>query len=315
MSSKVFSTIAIVVLAVLIAYFIYDIYNNRRTIENFNNDRNKMLQEFRKTLNQKSDEQKNRDEEEKEKSDSEAHPTFEERHAQYSEEEEHHKHKHHSEHEEEEHHHKHKHHSEHEEEEHHHKHKHHSEHEEEEHHHKHKHHSEHEEEEHHHKHSAEEEEMTHKVIKNIESEKKNKILTHGEHEIKRPDTQTFRFNNPPSAPLNINVSYNSKHSINDSNFAKDDIYSNSGSMGTRSQPRQQQHHQQQYQQQQYQQQNSVPSDYGKLTWNTLSDYYIPGVTNVNKNYNTGSDKQSDACPILDNRPWADYKSGDDKHSK
>ena len=70
------------------------------------------------------------------------------------------------------------------------------------------------------------------------------------------------------------------------------------------------------------------SNYGKVSWSTTSDYYVPGIKNLKKlnkkqyfnyrefqndyeqkNENT-NDENCPACPLLANRPWSNYKSGD-----
>ena len=161
--------------------------------------------------------------------------------------------------------------------------------------------------------STPEENITNSVARNMLSEEENSILTEEEIGMEKPSTQSFRFNNP--APININVSYNTKNSINDSNIADDDVYSNvknidqadnlndetttgtsmntsSGtSMNTTSETQ------------------SSSSSNG-LSWSLTSDYYIPGVTNVNQNYNSEENETTNSYPYLYEQPWSNYKSGD-----
>ena len=156
---------------------------------------------------------------------------------------------------------------------------------------------------------TETEDMGKKIVNDMVSEERNSVLIEDEEtSLSKPDTQRFRFNNP--TPISINVSYNNKNSVNDSNVANDDIFTNSGGIETmgsgtaNKQPTNQQNNQQKHPN------TSVNSDYGKISWNTVSDYYIPGVTNVNQNYNSGKSENSNACPLMYNKPWSDFKSGD-----
>ena len=47
-----------------------------------------------------------------------------------------------------------------------------------------------------------------------------------------------------------------------------------------------------------------------LSWSLTSDYYIPGVTNVNQNYNSEENETTNSYPYLYEQPWSNYKSGD-----
>ena len=151
-----------------------------------------------------------------------------------------------------------------------------------------------------------EENITNSVARNMLSEEENSILIEEEISMEKPSTQSFRFNNP--TPININVSYNTKNSINDSNIADDDVYSNvknidqsddlsddesttGTSMNTLSETQ------------------SSSSSNG-LSWSLTSDYYIPGVTNVNQNYNSEENETTNSYPYLYEQPWSNYKSGD-----
>ena len=146
-----------------------------------------------------------------------------------------------------------------------------------------------------------------KILNNAISEERNKILNQSAEEIylPKPDIQKFRFDNP--VPISINVSYNTKQSINDSNIANDDIYTNKGGIEGMTPKLVQQENKAQTQAQTESSNNSTNSN---ISWNTSSDYYIPGVTNVNQNYNTSSSKESNVSPLMYNKPWSDFQSGD-----
>jgi hypothetical protein len=150
----------------------------------------------------------------------------------------------------------------------------------------------------------EEEEMGAVVAMDMLSEMEGSILTNGEVVMDKPDTQSFRFNTPTPTPININVSYNNKNVVNDSNIDIDEA-----SLGlTRSESSG----------------NTMKSsteevspngnnNYGSISWNLTSDYYIPGVTNVNQNYNQEeSSGDNNGYPYMFGRPWSNYMSGDHK---
>ena len=148
--------------------------------------------------------------------------------------------------------------------------------------------------------AMEEEEMGAVVAMDMLSEMEGSILTEGEVVMEKPDTQSFRFNTP--TPININVSYNNKNVVNDSNIDIDEA--NLGSTRSESSG------------------NSMKSsteevspngnnNYGTVSWNLTSDYYIPGVTNVNQNYNQeDSPKEDTGYPYMFEKPWSNYRSGD-----
>lgn len=153
-----------------------------------------------------------------------------------------------------------------------------------------------------------EENITNSVARNMLSEEENSILIEEEIGMEKPSTQSFRFNNP--TPININVSYNTKNSINDSNIADDDVYSNvkninqsddlsaESTIGTSSETLSS-----------LSSNNSNTPSNG-LSWSLTSDYYIPGVTNVNQNYNSEENETTNSYPYLYEQPWSNYKSGD-----
>ena len=146
----------------------------------------------------------------------------------------------------------------------------------------------------------EEEEMGAVVAMDMLNEMEGSILTNGEVVMEKPDTQSFRFNTP--TPININVSYNNKNVVNDSNIDIDEA--NLGSTRSESSG------------------NTMKSsteevspngnnNYGTVSWNLTSDYYIPGVTNVNQNYNQQeSNEENNGYPYMYGRPWSNYMSGD-----
>jgi len=150
--------------------------------------------------------------------------------------------------------------------------------------------------------AMEEEEMGAVVAMDMLSEVEGSILTEGEIVMEKPDTQSFRFNTPTPTPININVSYNNKNVVNDSNIDIDEANLDS----TRSESSG----------------NTMKSsteevspngnnNYGKVSWNLTSDYYIPGVTNVNQNYNQEeSPKENAGYPYMFEKPWSNYRSGD-----
>jgi len=148
--------------------------------------------------------------------------------------------------------------------------------------------------------ATEEEGMGAVVAMDMLNEMEGSILTDGEVIMEKPDTQSFRFNTP--TPININVSYNNKNVVNDSNIDIDEArlgLTRSESSG-----------------------NTMKSsteevspngnnNYGKVSWNLTSDYYIPGVTNVNQNYNQEeSSGDNNGYPYMFGRPWSNYMSGD-----
>ena len=150
--------------------------------------------------------------------------------------------------------------------------------------------------------AMEEEEMGAVVAMDMLSEMEESILTEGDIIMDKPDTQSFRFNTPTPTPININVSYNNKNVVNDSNIDIDEA-----SLGlTRSESSG----------------NTMKSsteevspngnnNYGSVSWNLTSDYYIPGVTNVNQNYNQDeSSGDNNGYPYMFEKPWSNYRSGD-----
>lgn len=151
------------------------------------------------------------------------------------------------------------------------------------------------------------EEMGQKILRDAESEENNRVLTEGSEEgvaLAKPDTQRFRFNNP--IPININVNYTTKNSISDNTIGGSGYEGMSGSGRSSSEESMSNSEESS---------TSVNSDYGKLTWNTVSDYYIPGVTNVNQNYNSGTTSEhAPACPLMYNNPWSTYESGDNSNT-
>ena len=159
-----------------------------------------------------------------------------------------------------------------------------------------------------------EENITNSVARNMLSEEENSILIEEEIGMEKPSIQSFRFNNP--APININVSYNTKNSINDSNIADDDVYSNiknidqSDNLSDKSTTGTSSNTSTETQSSLSSSQLSSETPSNGLSWSMTSDYYIPGVTNVNQNYNSEENETSNSYPYLYEQPWSNYKSGD-----
>ena len=169
-----------------------------------------------------------------------------------------------------------------------------------------------------------EENITNSVVRNMLSEEENSILIQEEIGMEKPSTQSFRFNNP--TPISINVSYNTKNSINDSNIADDDVYSNvknidqadnlndestsETSMNTLSESNTGTSMNTLSESQSSSSSNNSNTSSNGLSWSLSSDYYIPGVTNVNQNYNSEENETTNSYPYLYEQPWSNYKSGD-----
>ena len=149
----------------------------------------------------------------------------------------------------------------------------------------------------------EEEDMGAVVAMDMLSEMEGSILTNGEVVMEKPDTQSFRFNTP--TPININVSYNNKNVVNDSNIDIDEA--NLGSTRSESSGDTMKSSTEEVS-------PNGNNNYGTVSWNLTSDYYIPGVTNVNQNYNQQeSNEENNGYPYMYGRPWSNYMSGD--HNK
>lgn len=148
--------------------------------------------------------------------------------------------------------------------------------------------------------AMEEEEMGAVVAMDMLNEMEGSILTNEEVLLEKPDTQSFRFNTP--TPININVSYNNKNVVNDSNIDIDEA--SLGSTRSESSGNTMKSSTEEVS-------PNGNSNYGTVSWNLTSDYYIPGVTNVNQNYNQQeSSDENNGYPYMYGRPWSNYMSGD-----
>jgi len=174
-------------------------------------------------------------------------------------------------------------------------------------------------------------------------EEEEKILKSEEEQQKIYKKKTSSHHYTMRPPISISVNYNNRNAISDSNIANDDIIAknrlrvpyndnnrqsnssnrstiqpstyNSGDINNNTHSNNTQSNNN----------TDIDSSYGKVSWSTTSDYYIPqaGINkkqynsynefqdNYNKNYNVNKgNKSCPACPILANRPWSNYKSGD-----
>ena len=171
-------------------------------------------------------------------------------------------------------------------------------------------------------------------------EEDNKILLNQEEQSRTLITKPSTSNYMMQPPISINVNYNTKNAISDSNIANDDIINRSKFRGQ--QPnipnynnQQYMNNNQQYMNNQqdmnrgiYRLENNTPTK-----WNTVPNYYVPETGSKYYEYNeferdyeskmrkrnntldndNSKDETNDkqvACPVEINKPWSNYQTGD-----
>ena len=146
-------------------------------------------------------------------------------------------------------------------------------------------------------------------------EKKNK---EDSTNYQKPDINKLVMSSPtPSSPFNINISYNSQNSINELDNDKESSHKenirknnsnhnlqsndskNLGKVGDNTRVY-----------------NNSDWIYGDSAWTNNPDYYIPEEVRIipqkplNEWAKTMQQKGKTVCPLMNNMPWSEYKSGD-----
>jgi hypothetical protein len=126
----------------------------------------------------------------------------------------------------------------------------------------------------------------------------------------KPDISKLVMSTPtPSSPVNINISYNSQNSVNELENEKMTSYKESLRKNNSNNPNNKNL-------------GTITSDvsntrlhgnsdwvYGDSSWTNNPDYYVPQKS-LNEWSNTMEQKTNTVCPLMDNMPWSEYKSGD-----